>query len=56
MKEKHTMNKMNKNHPDEKQDKALIKKMMKTELASSMSATKKSKKPMAAKAKTKKGY
>jgi len=56
MKEKHTMNKMNKNHPDEKQDKAMIKKMMKTEFASSMLATKKSKKPMAAKAKTKKGY
>jgi hypothetical protein len=56
MKEKHTMNKMNKNHPDEKQDKAMIKKMMRTEFASSMSAVKKPKKPMAAKAKTKKGY
>jgi len=54
MKEKHTMNKMNKNHPDEKQDKALIKKMMKTEFASSLSKAKKTKKPMAAKAKSKK--
>jgi hypothetical protein len=54
MKEKHTMNKMNKNHPDEKQDKAMIKKMMKTELALSMSKAKKTKKPMAAKAKSKK--